>query len=135
MTKRSDRIVRAARLFVDVPFRLHGRDAATGVDCIGLVALSLEAAGCAVRHIIPEGYSMRGGSQAAFEAALREAGLRRVRSTRAGDVVLVLASVGQLHMMIATGDGHIHAHASLNKVVDMPGPSPWPVISRWRLGR
>jgi uncharacterized protein YfaT (DUF1175 family) len=61
--------------------------------------------------------------------------LRPVRAARPGDLVLVRAGVAQFHLMIATHGGHVHAHAGLGLVVEMPGVSPWPVLGRWRWGR
>lgn len=83
----------------------------------------------------PADYSMRGGSLARFDAGMQAAGMRRVRLGRPGDVVLVQAGVAQFHLMIAHSDGHIHAHAGVGRVVDMPGPSMWPVLVQWRWGR
>lgn len=127
-------VVAAARALVGTRFRWQGREAATGLDCVGLVALALAGAG----HRLAEqaaatGYRMRGGSVAGWEARLRAAGLERAGEARPGDVVLVRAGVAQFHLMIATGEGHVHAHAGLRRVVDMPGPSPWPEVSRWAL--
>lgn len=130
----SARIERAALSLVGAPFRLHGRDAAGGVDCIGLVWLALEQAGCGI-GTVPASYSVRGGSADSIDAVLRGAGFRRVRKPRAGDIVLVQAGVAQMHLMIAVAGGHIHAHAGLGRVVEMPGASPWPQIMRWRRGR
>jgi cell wall-associated NlpC family hydrolase len=42
--KRGDKIVAAARGLIGVPFRLHGRSAAHGLDCIGLATQALEHA-------------------------------------------------------------------------------------------
>lgn len=134
--RRADRIIEAARGIEGAPFRLHGRNEQTGVDCIGLVSLALVRAGHArLSGQVPSAYSMRGGSESRFSDALRNAGLRRVRSGRPGDVLLVQAGVAQFHLMIATDAGHIHAHAGLGRVVEMPGPSPWPVLARYRWGR
>lgn len=134
--KRGERIVAAARSTVGVPFRLHGRSADTGLDCIGLVVLALEQAGHRdVRTLTPAAYSIRGGSVEALADGLRTARLRPVRKAAAGDLVLVQAGVAQFHLMIATPEGHVHAHAGLGRVVEMPGVSPWPVIGRWRWGR
>lgn len=134
--KRQDRIVATARALVGVAFRLHGREAATGVDCIGLAALALKEAGHRnIAALTPGGYSVRGGALARFIEGLVTAGLRPVRKLRAGDLVLVRAGVAQFHLMIATGKGHVHAHAALGRVVEMPGPSPWPVIATFRWGR
>lgn len=126
-------IVAAARKSVGVPFRLHGRDPATGLDCIGLIVHVLECAGHeTVKELAPRRYSVRGGNIARFGEVLEMAGLRTVRKQTAGDLILAQAGVAQFHMMIATGEGHVHAHAGLGRVVEMPGPSPWPVLSRWR---
>jgi len=131
--RREEAIVAAARGLVGAPFRLHGRDPAMGLDCVGVVALALVAAGCrGVARAVPDGYRLRGGALALHEARLRAAGLVRAGGQRPGDVLLVEAGVAQFHLMIATGDGHVHAHAGLGRVVDMPGPSPWPVLGRWR---
>ena len=131
--RRAEKIVVAARRTVGAPFRLHGRDPVTGLDCIGLVVHALRSAGH--RHadgLAPQGYSVRGGNIARFAEILCAAGLRKVRKPRPGDLIVVQAGVAQFHMMIATDAGHVHAHAGLGKVVEMPGASPWPVLSRWR---
>ena len=134
--RRQDRIVAAARDLIGAPFRLHGRNVRTGVDCIGLAVLSLERAGHRrVTMLAPERYSIRGGRPADFAESLMRAGLRRARTARPGDLVLVEADVAQFHLMIATGSGHVHAHAGLGLVVEMPGASPWPVLGNWRWGR
>jgi cell wall-associated NlpC family hydrolase len=135
MTNRSERIMRSARELVGVPFRLHGRSAQTGVDCIGLAVLALSRAGCASANNAPDQYAMRGGTLERFEQGMRAAGLRRVRNARPGDLVLVQAGVAQFHLMIALHDGYVHAHAGLGRVVEMPGPSLWPPVARWRWGR
>lgn len=135
--KRAERIVAAARALIGAPFRLHGRSAETGVDCIGLAVLVLGRAG----HqrlgsgSVPAAYSVRGGTLERFVAGMRAIGLRRVHAPRPGDLVLTRAGVAQFHLMVATGVGHVHADASLGKVVEMPGHSPWPVIAQFRWGR
>jgi len=133
---RADKIVAAARTLIGAPFRLHGRSADTGLDCIGLVALALERAGHrTVRALTPMAYSIRGGTVEAVSVGLRQAGLRSVRRATPGDLILIQAGVAQFHLMIASDCGHIHAHAGLGRVVEMPGVSPLPVIGRWRWGR
>lgn len=131
-TRRAERIVRAARCLVGTPFRLHGRDPRSGVDCIGLVALAMAGAGCMPTSPPPRSYTMRGGSVERLRAGLAAAGFRPVRYVRDGDVLLVQAGVAQFHIMIAVPGGHVHADAGLGRVVEMPGASPWPVIGRWR---
>lgn len=135
--KRADRIVAAAHRLVGVPFRLHGRNSATGLDCIGLAVAVLEGAGHKGLDggIVPVAYSVRGGTVERFAAAMHAAGLRRVQKAHPGDLVLAQAGVAQFHLMIFSGDGHIHADAGLGRVVEMPGPSPWPVIAHFRWGK
>ncbi|HEX7781782.1 MAG TPA: peptidoglycan endopeptidase [Sphingobium sp.] len=128
---RGDRIAAAALTLVGVPFRLHGRSVETGVDCVGLALLSAQQAG--YRGATPEHYGLRGGDVALFAGWLRAAGLRPVRRAKAGDVVLVRAGPAQAHMMVSVPGGHVHAHAGLRRVVEMPGASLWPVIGIWRI--
>lgn len=134
--RRADRIVAAARALIGVPFRLHGRHAETGLDCIGLAVVALERAGHrTVRALTPAGYGIRGGTVEALKDGLCRAGLRAVRKAAPGDMVLVQAGPAQIHLMIASDRGHIHAHAGLRRVVEMPGASSWPVLAYWRWGR
>src|SRR3546814_3719120 len=102
--------------------------------CVGLVALAAWRAGH--EGEAPDRYGLRGGRVEQFENWLAAAGLRRVSSMVPGDIVLVQAGVRQFHVMVFTGEGFIHAHAGLRRVVAMPGESPWPVIGVWReIGR
>ncbi|HKY80361.1 MAG TPA: peptidoglycan endopeptidase [Sphingobium sp.] len=126
----ADRIVAAARDLVGVPFRLHGRSAEQGVDCVGLAAMALGRAGHCGQA--PRGYGLRSGDEARARGWLGEAGLRPVEAPRPGDLALVRPGPLQLHLMIVAQGGHVHAHAGLGRVVEMPGPSPWPVIGHWR---
>lgn len=117
-------IVAAARAMLGAPFRLHGR-AADGVDCVGLVAAALgQAAGTA--------YGLRSADAARAAAALARAGLRRVTTPAPGDVALARPGPLQLHLMIWTGAGFVHAHAGLGRVVETPGDPGWPILSWWR---
>nr|WP_245405617.1 peptidoglycan endopeptidase [Sphingobium sp. Sx8-8] len=109
---------------VGVPFRLHGRDR-RGLDCVGLAALALGRAA-------PEGYGLRSGDERRAGDWLRVAGLRAVEEARPGDLALVRPGPLQLHLMIVVPGGHVHAHAGLRRVVEMPGASPWPVLGHWR---
>lgn len=127
---RGMRAVAAAREALGARFRLHGRDPATGLDCVGLAALALRAEG--FRGQVPSGYAMRSGDAAAAAVALAAAGLVPAAEPRAGDLLLLRPGPGQLHLAIATPGGMIHADAMLRRVVERPGPLPWPTIGRWR---
>jgi hypothetical protein len=119
-------IVAAARAAVGSRFRLHGRDPALGLDCVGLVAVALDG------RDVPANYALRSGDAARAEAALREAGLRQVDLAGAGDVLLLHAGPGQLHLAIRSEVGIIHADAALRRVVERPGPVPFVQVSAWR---
>ena len=127
-----ERIAAEALALVGTPFRLRGRDATTGLDCVGLAMLAVaRAGGCAVE---PPSYGLRGMTQVQAEGFLLRAGLVPVARAEPGDVVLVESGPMQLHLMVRVEGGHVHAHASLGRVVLMPLPSPGPVLGVWRVG-
>lgn len=115
-----------ARAAIGARFRLHGRDPASGLDCVGLAAWALG------RSDIPSGYALRSGDAGRVRAAVAGMGLRAVEDRAAGDLLLLAAGPVQLHLAIDSGDGIIHADAMLRRVVERPGAIPWPVIARWR---
>ncbi|HEV2568702.1 peptidoglycan endopeptidase [Sphingomonas sp.] len=115
----------AALALVGSRFRLHGRDPASGLDCIGVVALAAE-----VRA--PSGYALRGGKLEQVGAALKGAGWVRVGDLAPGDVVAMRPGPGQLHLGIRTRNGMVHADAGLRRVVERPGPPAWEVLGIWR---
>lgn len=123
------RLADAALAMVGAPFRLHGRDPLTGLDCVGLVALAL--AQCGVRPAVPVGYTMRALDIDAFLHLAERCGLIEVE--REGDVVLASVHPLQPHLLVAAPDGYVHAHAGLGRVVVQPHPLPWPILRQWRL--
>lgn len=126
-----ERSLAAARAALGVRFRLHGRDVASGLDCVGLAALAMRAEGFEGR--VPLGYALRTGDAEAARQAIDAAGLMPATDARPGDLLLVAAGPGQLHLAIAAEDGVVHADAQLRRVVERPGAIPWPVIGRWRM--
>lgn len=128
--KPGERAVAAARAAAGARFRLHGRDATGGLDCVGLAALALRAEGFA--GDVPSGYALRSGDVANVVASLMALGLRPAGNGRAGDLLLLDAGPGQLHFAIETDTGIIHADAVLRRVIERTD-LPWPVIGRWRL--
>lgn len=122
-------IVERARACVGTAFRLHGRDPAHGLDCIGLIGWALDRV-----DDVPRGYALRGGDPAAFAVMIEGAGLLPVTDRRAGDVLLMQAGPAQVHFAIWTGTSLIHADAGLRRVVERPGAPPWPVLGQWRAG-
>lgn len=124
----ADAHVARARSVVGCRFRPHGRNAEEGFDCVGLVAWALDAGAMA-----PRGYALRSNDRTRAEAGLRGAGLVPVAGTGvAGDVLLLATASGQLHLAIRVRDGVVHADAVARRVVERPGPVPWPLIGAWR---
>lgn len=121
-----DEVVARARACLGARFRLHGRDPATGLDCVGLAAW---AHGLSA---VPTGYRLRAGSAAMYSTLLAASGLRPVATALPGDVLLCASGPGQFHLGVASETGLIHADAGLGRVVERPGAPPWPVVSRWR---
>jgi cell wall-associated NlpC family hydrolase len=117
------------------PFRLHGRDPATGLDCVGLVCTALARSGA--HPVAPSGYRLHALSIApllsfaeanGFVSALSEA------TAAAGDLLLVYPGPLQAHLVIASGgETFVHAHAGLGRVVCETRPVPWLIAARWRL--
>ncbi|MCA1198732.1 peptidoglycan endopeptidase [Sphingomonas sp. R647] len=118
--------IERARGAIGARFLLHGRCVAHGLDCVGLAGLAYGIA-------VPRGYALRGGRVAQVIAAAEAAGLVRVDDARVGDLLLLNAGAGQLHLAIASETGVIHADAALRRVVERPGVPPWPELARWRL--
>lgn len=129
-------IAAAARDLVGAPFRLHGRDRATGLDCLGVVALSLRAAGIVAD--LPRTYGWRNADPGSLIPRCLPPGAGRiVRGPHGtGDVLLLQPGPAQHHLAILQASGaFVHAHAGLRRVVLQPGPVPWPVIAAWRFAR
>jgi len=114
---------------VGVPFRLHGRDPATGLDCVGLVAEAMRRAG--YRPVPPEGYRMRSASPHGLLRFAAASGLTEIAD--GGDVVLAMVNPLQPHLLIRVPDGFVHAHAGIGRVTLMPAPLPWPTTLQWRV--
>ncbi len=126
----ADLYVEQARALVGCRFRPQGRDPATGLDCIGLVARAygIHAGG------IPRNYRLRGDYRAVLEQGLL-VHFRRARGVRAGDILLFSVGPAQLHLGIKTDAGFVHAHAGLRRVVETPGAPQWPILAAFRRRR
>lgn len=133
MSAAGARLAAAAERLVGTPFRLHGRDPARGLDCVGLVAAALGAVGRPVRA--PAGYRLRQSRIDGLIDAAALAGLAEVEAPVApGDVLLVQPGPAQHHLLVAAAEGgFVHAHAGLGRVVLAPALPAWPVERHWRL--
>lgn len=121
-------IVARARACVGARFRPQGRSVAEGMDCAGVAgaAFGLDA--------LPRDYALRGALAARAETFAATAGLRRIAPDEAGpgDLMMVAAGPAQLHLVVLTDGGFVHADAALRRVVERPGRPAWPVLTVWR---
>lgn len=129
-------LAEAAETLIGTPFRLHGRDPRTGLDCVGLVAVSLDLAG--MPSPAPNGYRLRQHNLAAFMPSIQAAGFTsiHVRSVKLpGDLLIVAPSAGQFHAALIGSDGQcVHAHAGLRRVISNPASFvQGDLQSLWRL--
>ena len=126
-----ERIAARARALVGIRFRPQGRDPEIGLDCVGAAAA---AAGIAAERVRSD-YPLRSDSLTLLEHELCDLGLQPVAGEEAlpGDMVVMQAGPGQLHLGISTGTGFVHADAGLRMVVERPCPFPWPVLGIWRI--
>jgi lipoprotein Spr len=119
--------VARARALMGTRFRLHGRDARTGLDCVGLVALAVARLSDA-----PLGYTLRTTRNEIWTEWLDRIAIRS-DAPRPGDTVLLSPGPAQLHLGIWTGSSLIHADAGLGRVTETPAPLRWPVLGIWHL--
>lgn len=121
--------VERARALVGVRFRPQGRRADVGLDCIGAVALTYGVD----PGEVPSDYQLRGSQR---DRLLRGLGrhFRAISRKRAlpGDLLLCAAATDQLHLVVTTDAGFIHADVGLRRVVETPGAPPWPVLKAFR---
>lgn len=123
--------VARARAMLGVRFRPQGRCAETGLDCIGLAAI---AGGVPARDVRAD-YGLRESDAAKIEAGFVGSGFVRIVAGEAGagDVLVVQAGFSQLHVVVLTPEGFVHADAGMRRVVEVPGAVGWPVMSAWRV--
>ena len=132
MSETGARIAAHARSLVGTPFRLHGRSAETGLDCVGLVEQCCNAAGRPLT--VPPTYALRNCDISAILIfAQRDDVTTAFGTFEAGDILLTSPGPAQHHLLIVTASTHcVHAHAGLRRVVETPMPSPWPILRHWR---
>lgn len=130
----SSKFVERARALVGTPFRPQGRDAGTGLDCVGLALTVFGIPAAAVRR----DYTLRGDHRRELDAQLLRF-FRRVSniSVRPGDLLMSQCATDQLHLSVCAGDSFVHADARLRRVVETPGKPSWTCVGtyRWRLRR
>jgi murein DD-endopeptidase / murein LD-carboxypeptidase len=115
---------------IGTPFRLHGRQPGIAFDCVGLVSHAIGLSD------VPSRYSLKGEYCESIKTYLDSCFASKPSPDAApinGDVAVVRCSPAQSHLMIRAGNGWVHAHAGLRRVVHTPDPSPWPIIALWRI--
>lgn len=128
-------LARASEGLVGVPFRLHGRDPETGLDCIGLLSAAMAIGGAPIA--LPTGYPLRLRELAQWLPDPAELGFGKALSAfRPGDVVLLQPGPAQFHLAIADHMlGWVHAHAGLRRVVRDAALPAGTIAAHWRLRR
>lgn len=123
----------AAEALVGTRFRLHGRDPAGGLDCIGLFAAAMAGIGRPIAA--PNGYAPRLRDLAAFRPLAATWGFAEAEGApEPGDVLMFGVGPVQFHLAIAAHDGlFVHAHAGLRRVVLGPAGTDWRPAGHWRL--
>ena len=121
----------AAASLQGVRFRLHGRDPLTGLDCVGLVAEAMRRAG--TEPVVPDGYRLRNHSVTSLLPFVAANRLEPVDTADAADLLLVMVSPVQPHLLICAPGGFVHAHAGIGRVTFLPGTAPWQIAGCWRL--
>ena len=119
----TQQVITRARALIGVRFRPHGRDPATGLDCVGL-------AGLAMGVPVPTGYALRGASPGAVAALVDATGLLR-RPPAPGALLLVESGPAQCHLLVLTDEGFVHADAGRRRVVERRGRAEWPTVGSW----
>ncbi len=124
----------AAEALVGTRFRLHGRDPASGLDCIGVFAAAM--AGIGRPLAVPNGYAMRLRDIAEFRPLAPTFGFEEITgAVRPGDVLMFAVGPVQFHLGIMgrSSGGLVHAHAGLRRVVIGSAGSDWRPAGHWRL--
>ena len=126
-------LAKAAETLVGARFRMHGRDPATGLDCVGVLAAALAKAGYSAR--LPISYTLKMRELEPFTCLAGACGFVPADGgTAPGDVVMFHVGPCQYHLAIAAQDGgFIHAHAGLRRVVHSARLPEWPVEGHWRI--
>lgn len=129
------RLAREAEALIGTRFRLHGRDPATGVDCIGLLSAAMARAGKPIT--LPTGYPLRLCNLAPWLPHPATLGFSEARGPfRPGDVVMLQPGPAQFHLAIADRQlGWVHAHAGLRRVVRDAALPDGTITAHWRLRR
>jgi len=129
---RRSTIVRRARRLLGVPFRLQGRDAKHGLDCVGVVvdAFAIDP------RTVSDDY--RTTSAARIDQMLSEVGRSFSRCVAPDDHTgrLIVMRLGErLHLAVGSGRSIVHADLRRGCVVEGPIPEGATVLGTYRRRR
>jgi cell wall-associated NlpC family hydrolase len=111
-----DAMLAAARSALATPFHHQGRLVGAGLDCIGLVVISLRAGGIMVRDRLDYERAPRVGL---LSSVLLAHGAQKVAAMQAGDVLLfAIRGLPQHVALCVSDDVMIHAYAPAAQVVE-----------------
>jgi cell wall-associated NlpC family hydrolase len=124
-------VVAAARACLGSRFRVQGRAVATGLDCLGLVAIGYAAIG--VMLDLPHGYDLRHGQPNQAQCCLVANRFCETTANLAGpgDLLLLVPGRVQIHLAILAGGSFIHADLGLRQIVETPAPELPPGATVW----
>lgn len=127
------RLAREAERLIGRPFRLHGRDPRTGLDCVGLLAAAMKRGGQPIT--VSTGYPLRFSDLSRWLPDPASCGLCDAAGPfLPGDIVLIQPGPAQAHLAIADRAlGWVHAHAGLRRVVRDSEIPLGVVLHHWRL--
>lgn len=127
----AEQVALSAQALVGVPFRMHGRESETGLDCVGLVGAALAGAGYPID--LPLGYGLRNRTIESYLAIALATGLRTAALPGGrGSAVLFHIGRAQHHLAISLGGNRlVHAHAGLRRVVESDADPAWTPVRAW----
>ena len=133
MNDRGAELASAPESLLDTPFKLHGRNAQSGVDCVGVLLIALRTLG--IRIVEPPSYSLRNICVRRQVAAARYNELEEVSGPISlGDVLLLKISAVQFHLgIVSRGNTIVHAHAGLGRVVVSSLTDAYVIENHWRI--
>jgi NlpC/P60 family putative phage cell wall peptidase len=118
-----EEMIAAARGCLGTPFHHQGRNAKTGLDCIGLIAHAAKTGGLPVMDRTD--YARQPQAKELF-AALEAHGFFSAQEIIAGDVLVFRFNRAPQHVALATAaDRMIHAYAPMGKVVETGLGTSW----------
>ncbi|MBA2467042.1 MAG: C40 family peptidase [Sphingomonas sp.] len=118
-----------ARALVGTPFRVQGREAATGLDCAGLIIVTFGLPSAQFRR----DYRLRGDHRLELARVIALHFRRMPRAQgRPGDLLMLSVARDQLHLAVQTDAGFVHADAGIGTVVETPGTPKWKTVAVYR---